>query len=93
MSELRIVVLDQGFVFVGLVSWRQVSSGRVIRVEKAACVRRWGTSKGLGELAASGPLENTVLDPSPPIEAHELTVVLTMECVAEAWAEYLEASA
>ena len=29
-------------------------------------VRRWGTTRGRGELAIDGPTENTVVDPEPP---------------------------
>lgn len=31
-------------------------------ISNASAIRRWGTTKGLGELAAGGPTTNTVLD-------------------------------
>lgn len=53
----NIVVLDRGFVYVGQVA--EQSDRLVIR--NARNIRRWGTTRGLGELR-NGPLQNTVLD-------------------------------
>lgn len=78
----RIVVLQRGWVVVGI--WEQ--SGPYVTLREPAVVRRWGTSKGLGQLASEGPQSQTVLDPSPEIRFHELTAVLWMDCVEEAWA-------
>ena len=52
-----IVVLDRGFVYVGTVT----QSGEYLRIEDAKNIRKWGTTKGLGELV-NGPLNDTVLD-------------------------------
>lgn len=53
-----IVVADRGFVYVGAAEisdeWCVVSNARNIR--------KWGTTKGLGELALNGPTASTVLD-------------------------------
>ena len=75
-SNHKIVVLQRGWVIVGLVE----EDGDKIVIHDAAVVRRWGTSKGLGELAAEGPLPETVLDPAGRVEAHKLAVVLTIDC-------------
>ena len=75
-SDRKIVVLQRGWVVVGLVE----EDGDKIVIHDAAVVRRWGTSKGLGELAAKGPLPETVLDPAGRVEAHKLAVVLTIDC-------------
>ena len=80
-SDRKIVVLQRGWVVVGLVE----EDGDKIVIHDAAVVRRWGTSKGLGELAAEGPLPETILDPAGRVEAHKLAVVLTIDCVEEAW--------
>ena len=76
-----IVVLQRGWVAVG----HLFRTGNDIRIEKAAVVRRWGTARGLGELAASGPLEDTVLDASGKITAAWLTVVAVFDCNQEKW--------
>lgn len=78
--DLRIVVLQRGWVVVGEYS----EAGEKVHVKNGSVVRRWGTTKGLGELAAKGPLNDTVLDPIPDVEAHQLGVVFTAKC-APAW--------
>ncbi|MDA8156270.1 MAG: hypothetical protein M0Z52_07440 [Actinomycetota bacterium] len=77
----RIVILQRGWVFVG--DFEQ--KGSYCTLKNAAVVRRWGTTRGLGELAQRGPLQHTVLDPSPDIRFHELTAIATIDCVEEAW--------
>jgi len=53
-----IVVADRGFVYVGDCvvdsNWCVISNARNIR--------KWGTTKGLGELATDGPTDDTVID-------------------------------
>jgi len=82
-ADYRIVVLQRGWVAVG----RYAKTGSACRLEGASVIRRWGTSKGLGELR-SGPLANTVLDPAGIIEFHELGEVLTIRVEAERWAPH-----
>jgi len=80
----QIVVLDRGFVYVGEVK----TDGQWCTISGARCVRRWGTKKGLGELAASGPLENTVLDPAGTVQAPMRAVIALLKCEAEKWTEH-----
>jgi hypothetical protein len=83
---VKIVVLQRGWVAVG----RYSQSGNDCRLDDAAIIRTWGTSKGLTELV-KGPVEGkTVLDKSSlPIRFHELTVVLTLDCEESGWKKYL----
>ena len=69
-NDIRIVVLQRGWVAVG----RYTLEGERAKLEKASIVRRWGTQKGLGQLATEGPRPQTVLDPAPTLEFHALTV-------------------
>lgn len=71
----RIVVLDRGWVFVGQVTATPIG----LRIEKAKCIRRWGTKQGLGELR-KGPLEATVLDDAGTVEAPMRAVICTLTC-------------
>jgi len=57
-GEIKIAVLDRGFVYVGRVAYE----GDFLLLTSAKNIRKWGTSKGLGELV-NGPLSGTVLDP------------------------------
>lgn len=77
----KIVVAERGFVFVGNVS----EEGDKVIIDNCDCIRRWGTTKGLGELATSGPLKDTVLDPQPRTVIHNLRVVHTIDCEADKW--------
>ena len=76
MSLKQIVIAQRGWVFVGSVT----RSENEIVIEDAAVVRRWGTTAGLGQLAAKGPTADTRLDPCPTVRIHPLAVVAMMDC-------------
>lgn len=80
-KDLRIVVLQRGWVLVG--EFSQLKENCTL--ENAAVVRIWGTTKGLGQLAVEGPTSSTKLDPCPTVNFHELTAVFTLDCKEEAW--------
>ena len=80
-SDFRIVVLQRGWVAVGDFT----REGSDCRLENASVIRRWGTTKGLGELAASGPTKTTVLDPAGTLRFHELTIVATFDAEKSKW--------
>lgn len=84
-DDVRIVVLQRGWVVVG----RYTEDGDSIALEGASVIRRWGTTKGLGELA-SGPLPSTVLDKAGSVQAPALGVVMTIRCEAGAWTKHLD---
>lgn len=77
----RIVVCDRGFVLVGMV---HIEDGYVI-LRKCHCVRRWGTTRGLGQIAMEGPTSNTILDPQPTTRVHELQVIQQIDCEESKW--------
>ena len=54
----EIVVATAGWVFIGDVE----EVGETLHVTNASCIRRWGTTAGLGEIALTGPTATTVLD-------------------------------
>ena len=58
IGEKRIIVADRGWIFVGACADNADGS---VTITNARNIRRWGTSKGLGELQ-NGPLQNTVAD-------------------------------
>lgn len=80
-SPMRIVVLDRGFVVVGAVS----EVGDYVVIDDCRCVRRWGTTGGLGQLASCGPLAETKLDPQPRTRVHKLQVVQMIDCEEDKW--------
>ena len=79
-SATRIVVLQRGWVVAGTYT----ENGDEITVTGAKVIRRWGTTKGLGELTR-GPLADTVADPCGTVRAHRLAVVMTIDCEPGAW--------
>lgn len=78
---MQIVVAQRGWVFVGDVS----RTGDDVTISDASCIRRWGTTKGLGELAAKGPTKSTVLDSMGTVRLHALAVVAFIDCEESAW--------
>jgi len=58
LGEKRIVVSDKGWIFVGFCTDNDDGS---VTIKNAYNIRRWGTSKGLGELV-KGPLSETKYD-------------------------------
>lgn len=73
----KIVIAQQGWVFVGTVTAETESE---LVLDDAAVVRRWGTTRGLGQLAAEGPTERTVLDPCGTVRLRLTAVIAIMDC-------------
>lgn len=73
-SDTRIVILQRGWVVVG--RWHR--DGDDVTLTSASVIRRWGTSKGLGELV-NGPLSGTTLDPAGTVRFHILGVVAALD--------------
>ena len=77
---MRILIGQRGWVFVG----RYSVDGDEVTLTDAKCIRRWGTTKGLGELV-KGPTLKTVLDEAGTVHMHRLAVVATIEVDEAAW--------
>jgi hypothetical protein len=59
----KIFVLDAGFVYIGEgAAINDPLLGESIIIKKASNIRRYGTNKGLGQLAIEGKKESTELD-------------------------------
>lgn len=65
---IKIMAFGRGFVIAArtkdLVE-SELMGHKWYHVPRAYTVRRWGTNNGLGELAAQGPLSETILDAIP----------------------------
>jgi hypothetical protein len=59
-GDIKIVVADRGFVYIGTVTPITEQSA-FVELNKASNIRIWGTTKGLGELV-NGPTASTKLD-------------------------------
>lgn len=82
-NEVKIVVLQRGWVAVGT----YYKDGDECRLENAYTLGRWGTSKGLPQLANEGPQDETQLHKSDgPIRFHRAAEVFSIDCNQSKWA-------
>ena len=75
-SAYKIIIAQRGFVFAG----RYTEQGEYIVLEEAVVIRRWGTTKGLGELAKNGNMSDSVIDSAGVVRLHKLSVVAMLDC-------------
>jgi hypothetical protein len=80
-GKVVIAVLDRGWVFVG----RSMPTEEGLRLENAACVRYWGTTRGVGQLALSGPEKATRLDEAGVVLVPESSVICVIETDEKLW--------
>lgn len=80
-SKVQIVVLNRGWIIIG----RVIEEKNKTFIVNASVIRNWGTTKGLGELAYNGSLNDTILDKCPDIEVDTLNIVLIMNCNEDNW--------
>ncbi len=77
----KIVILQRGWVYIGKFS----QEGDMCTLTNAYNIRRWGTDKGLGQLAENGKRENTKLDKTGKVTFHILTSVAIISCNQDVW--------
>ena len=80
LTGTAIVVLDRGFVYVGKVT----VDGDWCIIESAKNIRKWGTTKGLGELV-NGPTKTTELDTVGNVRAPMRAVISIIDAKEEGW--------
>jgi len=81
IPSLAIAVLERGFVYVGNITLTE----DFLIIRNAKNVHKWGTTRGLGELASNGPLPNTKLNPSPDIFVPVRALIHLIACVPAKW--------
>ena len=82
---LNIYVMERGFVLVGRPADIQ-RDPLFVALDDCGVVRRWGTSKGLGELATEGPKPETIIDREPDGTRIRLTACYReIPCTEKAW--------
>lgn len=77
----QIIIAQRGWVFVGKVT---VTPDEII-ITDAKNIRRWGTTRGLGQIAQDGPTENTRMDEFGTVTLHPLAVIARVNCNEEKW--------
>lgn len=78
---MEIIVGQRSWVWVG----RPRREGDQLVIEGARCIRRWGTTDGLAQLANGGPRRETQLEEACTIKLHILAVVASYVCNESAW--------
>ena len=85
-GPIRIVVLQRGWCVVG----RFERNGSDCKLKDASVIRSWGTTHGLGEIAANGPTASTKLDKcNGLVEFDYLTIVASIVCEESKWTDKL----
>jgi len=82
-----ILVLANGWVLAGRRAGTADDPATVV-LEDAAVVRRWGTTKGLGEIVV-GPTSKTVLDPCGTVRVPARAILFELACDGAAWSPRL----
>ena len=77
IGDVRIVIADRGWVFVGNC---QDHDDGTVTITNCRNIRKWGSTKGLGELANS-PLSGTVFDNYGTVRTNPIATI----AVAKGW--------
>jgi len=80
-GDIKIVILQRGWVMIGIFERKDNDC----KLHKAYNIRRWGTERGLGQLASEGKQESTQLDYCGLVEFDYLTVVAMLSCDEDIW--------
>ncbi len=79
-GDIKIVVADRGFVYVG----RMSKDADFLILQQAKNIRVWGTTRGLGELV-SGPTSTTKLDPVGTVRIPFRAVISIIDVEQNKW--------
>ncbi len=90
MKHVLITTKHRG-VFAGLVPDDQDMTARTMALKEARMAIYWDTTKGIAELADTGPTSGSKIGASADIEAiHDITAIWTIK--EEAWKAWQNAS-
>lgn len=76
MATKQIVIVKDGFVLIGDVV--PAKGGCV--VDNASIIRKWGTTRGLGQIALEGPTTETILDSVGKVFIHTHAITMQIDC-------------
>lgn len=86
MKAILVTTKHRG-VFAGLVPDDQDMDARTMRMEEARMAIYWGTTRGIAELADTGPTDKSRIGAPATLEAlHDITAV--WEIKPEAWEKW-----
>jgi hypothetical protein len=73
----EIIVVQAGWVVMGEAV---ADTHGNVHVSKADCIRTWGTTAGLGEIAVNGPTKGTVLDYLGEVDIPVRSILMRIKC-------------
>ena len=76
LGHQQIVIADRGWVWVGKTNF----NGDDLVIEDARCIRYWGTTSGLGQLAEHEPTPTTKLDKAGRIVVSRRALIARIAC-------------
>lgn len=76
-----IVVADRGHVWIGDVT----TGGDFADIAGARCIRRWGTTDGLNQLAKDGPQDGTRLDAAADLKVRQGAIIAIIPVATDKW--------
>lgn len=77
-TDRRIIALSERWVFIG--DYHAATDTTPAHLTDASCIRTWGTTAGLGEIALRGPTAVTVLDPCGTLVIEQQNVIFSLLC-------------
>jgi len=80
-SKLVIAILDRGWVFVA----RATETPSAVILTNAACIRYWGTTRGIGQLALEGPQRETKIDEAGTVTVPRTAIIALIDAVEAKW--------
>lgn len=80
-GKLVIAILDRGWVFIA----RAQESPSSLELSNAACIRYWGTTKGIGQLALEGAQSGTKIDEAGTVTVPRTAVIALIDAVEDKW--------
>ena len=89
MTKIQIAVLINGFVYIGLIE-PLTQAESYIEIRDAKNIRRWGTTRGLGQLAIQGPQKETILDETGTIRVPLHSLIFILDCQEKAWRQIFQ---
>jgi hypothetical protein len=83
MSKVNILVIEGGWVLVGKTD--SLATEPQVELTNAHVIRRWGTDKGLGQIALAGPTKDTILDKLGVAFIERRQIRFMVPCDASKW--------
>jgi hypothetical protein len=83
-----IAVIQGGWVKVGRLV-EDVDLPDYVCLKNAKCVRKWGTTRGLSQIANDGPTNETILDDTADVYIPITSLIMNIACVQAKWASII----